>query len=106
MNNEKPYLEETKVIVIRKYNPNYGDDRVCECGHNYYRHFDSYDNMVAVGCKYCGCLEFKEKKTEIIEALSCKKCRWGGCRSYRKDRETCDKYIRELYIREYTLYYE
>jgi len=27
----------------------------CECGHAYYRHFDTYDNMRAVGCKYCDC---------------------------------------------------
>jgi hypothetical protein len=62
MNDEKPYLEETKVIVIRKYNPNYGDDRICECGHSYYRHFDTYEDMYPCGCKYCGCDEFKEKK--------------------------------------------
>ena len=23
-----------------KYDPNYGDARICECGHSYYRHFD------------------------------------------------------------------
>jgi len=50
-------------ITIRKYNPDYGDNRICECGHLYYRHFDSYENMDPVGCKYCGqCHTFKEKK--------------------------------------------
>jgi len=36
------------------YDPNYGDDKLCKCGHAYYRHFDTYDNMINVGCKYCG----------------------------------------------------
>jgi len=61
MNDEKPYLEEIKTIIVQKYNPKYGDDRVCECGHSYYRHFDSYENMYKCGCKYCGCFEFQEK---------------------------------------------
>lgn len=59
---EQPYLITYKTIKEVKYNPNYGDDRICECGHAYYRHFDSYENMDAVGCKYCCCYEFKEKK--------------------------------------------
>jgi hypothetical protein len=36
-----------------EYNPNYGDDKRCLCGHTYYRHFDSYDEMAPIGCKYC-----------------------------------------------------
>lgn len=32
----------------------------CKCGHTYYRHFDSYENMEPVGCKYCPCYRFKE----------------------------------------------
>jgi hypothetical protein len=35
------------------YDPNYGDDVLCECGHKYYRHFDTYEEMSPVGCKYC-----------------------------------------------------
>lgn len=60
---DSPYLvyEYTKVVRIKKYNPNYGDDRLCVCGHSYYRHFDSWEDMDAVGCKYCPCREFKEK---------------------------------------------
>jgi hypothetical protein len=57
---QEPYIEETEVIVHKRYNPNYGNDRICNCGHPYYRHFDSYDNMENVGCKYCGCHDFKE----------------------------------------------
>lgn len=43
------------------YDLKFGDDRECECGHIYYRHFDSYEDMKPVGCKYCGCDRFKEK---------------------------------------------
>lgn len=63
---EKPYLFRTVKKIKRKYNPKYGDDRICECGHQYYRHFDwfGYKEMTAVGCKYCECYIFKEKKNE------------------------------------------
>lgn len=57
---EPPYLVETQIITARLYNPKYGDDRVCTCGHAYYRHFDSYEDMYPVGCKYCSCDEFRE----------------------------------------------
>ena len=36
-----------------EYDPTYGDNKECLCGHSYYRHFDTYDDMAAVGCKYC-----------------------------------------------------
>ena len=47
-----------------KYNPNYGDDKKCECGHDYYRHFDTYEDMLPVGCKYCECRRFIQNKAE------------------------------------------
>ena len=62
INAERPYLE-VQVIELR-YNPEYGDDRVCICGHTYYRHFDSYDNMEPIGCKYCRCWQFEETKKQ------------------------------------------
>lgn len=58
--NNEPYIEELKIKKIRRYNPEYGDKRICICGHPYHRHFDSYENMRPVGCKYCGCHEFVE----------------------------------------------
>jgi hypothetical protein len=59
---EPPYLL-TKVVTWEKdYNPFYGDERICKCTHSYYRHFDSYEKMKPVGCKYCQCFKFKEKK--------------------------------------------
>ncbi len=57
---EQPYLEIITINTDRKYNPNYGDDRNCKCGHPYYRHFDTYEQMEAVGCKYCHCYGFEE----------------------------------------------
>lgn len=64
MKEEKPYIIETITIQKKKYNPNYGDNRMCVCGHTYYRHFDPWEDMEAVGCKYCGCSEFVEAESE------------------------------------------
>lgn len=57
---EKPYIEIERTITEKFYNPNYGDDKICKCGHTYYRHFDPYEEMESLGCKYCGCYEFEE----------------------------------------------
>lgn len=35
------------------YDPSYGDQRLCLCGHTYERHFDGYEDGAPVGCKYC-----------------------------------------------------
>ena len=59
---DSPYLEYEYKRILKKYNPNYGDDKICICGHSYYRHFDSWENMKPVGCKYCNCHNFVEKK--------------------------------------------
>ena len=64
MKEEKPYIVETITMQNKKYNPNYGDLRMCVCGHTYYRHFDPWDDMEAVRCKYCGCEEFIEADRE------------------------------------------
>lgn len=59
-NLDKPYINELLITNNRLYNENYGDDRKCKCGHSYYRHFDSYEDMSDCGCKYCGCHNFEE----------------------------------------------
>jgi len=59
-NKQEPYIADINTESL-KYNPKYGDDRICKCGHVYYRHFDWADNYAAVGCKYCNCYEFIEK---------------------------------------------
>jgi len=47
-----------------KYYPEFGDNKLCRCGHHYYRHFDPFDDPPnrAVGCKYCDCHIFEEQK--------------------------------------------
>lgn len=44
------------------YDPNFGDDKLCQCGHRYERHFDGFEDNAAVGCKYCECREFVAKE--------------------------------------------
>ncbi len=60
---EEPYIIKTKTVISQDafYNPKYGDHKVCKCGHPYYRHFDSYEDMFPVGCKYCECFRFEIK---------------------------------------------
>lgn len=41
------------------YDKEFGDDKLCNCGHPYYRHFDTYEDMENVGCKYCSCHNWK-----------------------------------------------
>lgn len=53
-------LDENSTSVSESYDPNYGDGKVCVCGHTYHRHFDSYGNMEPVGCKYCECDKYSE----------------------------------------------
>ena len=67
MERQQPYLIEKRVVTVveRFYNPAYGDDRVCECGHPYRRHFDKDEGMKAVGCKYCDCMEFVEASSHF-----------------------------------------
>lgn len=62
---EHPYIIEKIVKEIRSYNPQFGDKRICECGHPYYRHFDPYDDMLDVGCKYCSCFTFRSSAIAI-----------------------------------------
>ncbi len=57
-------LKRVSVYGYAKYDSSFGDDRICECDHPYYRHFDSYENMKPVGCKYCYCHAFVEKGTD------------------------------------------
>lgn len=56
----KPYITSIEIVTHYAYNKNYGDDKLCKCGHPYYRHFDTYEQMEAVGCKYCRCSHFEE----------------------------------------------
>jgi len=72
-NDELPYIITERIVIDRAYNPKYGDGRICECGHPYYRHFDTYENMYPCGCKYCPCFEFKEDDGTMKQFLFYKK---------------------------------
>ncbi len=62
MADPRPYIP----VRVKRYvyNPAFGDDKVCQCGHEYHRHFDSYENMRNVGCKYCGCKRWRAPEVE------------------------------------------
>lgn len=66
-NIDGPYKVTYSVHIHNEYNPNFGDDKLCQCGHTYYRHFDSYEGMDACGCKYCTCRYFLLAQSEIRE---------------------------------------
>ena len=59
---DSPYSLHYRVYKEKCYREDYGDDRVCVCGHPYHRHFDGYEDNAAVGCKYCRCCDFREDK--------------------------------------------
>lgn len=42
-----------------KWDENHDENETCKCGHPYYRHFDTYEDMYPIGCKYCNCYEFE-----------------------------------------------
>lgn len=46
----------------------YPQEELCTCGHPYYRHFDSYENNRAVGCKYCPC---QRHRTDGLDDYIC-----------------------------------
>jgi len=62
---EQPYLQSISVVGKQQYNPQYGNHRICICGHPYYRHFDTYEDMYPCGCKYCQCFTFEEDKNAV-----------------------------------------
>jgi len=49
------------------YDKTFGDERLCACGHPYRRHFDTYDEMQPIGCKYCDCLVWAAPRAERPE---------------------------------------
>ena len=60
---EEPYLYATAESEARRWNPQFWADARCanpDCQHPYYRHFDTYEDMAPIGCKYCPCSHFEE----------------------------------------------
>lgn len=71
---EQPYLYTQRIVTDRHYNGDYGGGRACECGHAYYRHFDSYEDMEPVGCKYCPCYDFVEGTSQVGTTCTIEGC--------------------------------
>lgn len=44
--------------IDRMWKPRKNQQAECKCSHPYERHFDSYEDMLPVGCKYCECGDF------------------------------------------------
>jgi hypothetical protein len=66
------YVSDGTIIDYEpEYDPNYGDNVECKCGHPYYRHFDTYDNMAPIGCKYCSHYTMSLDCTNHIENKYC-----------------------------------
>jgi len=61
IDNSGPYICSYVITIDSKYNPNYGDDKVCKCGYSYYRHFTHKQ----WNGKYCGCNRFELAIEEI-----------------------------------------
>lgn len=46
-------------MIDRSWNPQHDQQTKCSCGHPYERHFDGYEDMYPIGCKYCECDTFE-----------------------------------------------
>ncbi|QOI67521.1 hypothetical protein SEA_BEUFFERT_143 [Streptomyces phage Beuffert] len=44
--------------MVGLWNPDHDQQAKCKCTHPYERHFDSYEDMYPIGCKYCECDTF------------------------------------------------
>lgn len=58
LSNERLFGAVAVACIPPLYDPDFGDDKLCVCGHPYSRHFDPYEDMDPVGCKYCQCSVF------------------------------------------------
>lgn len=52
--------DEIEFKIRRLWDAGHDQNALCKCEHPYYRHFDSWENMWPVGCKYCECSTFEE----------------------------------------------
>ena len=69
-------LKINKHTIKAKYDPSYGGERLCYCGHSYERHFDGYEGDAHVGCKYCRCNVFGDRDDESAKAAW--EAQWGN----------------------------
>ncbi|QGH79455.1 hypothetical protein SEA_LIMPID_144 [Streptomyces phage Limpid] len=54
-------VNELEIEIARMWDENHDQDALCKCSHPYHRHFDSYEDMYPIGCKYCECDTFEQR---------------------------------------------
>lgn len=60
--NQRAAINRANEILDRIWNPDHDQYANCaQCDHAYARHFDSYEDMEPIGCKYCHCQTFQDK---------------------------------------------
>jgi hypothetical protein len=61
-----PYLVVHRVVEQTEecWNAGYDQQAPCKCGHPYHRHFDTWEDMYPIGCKYCDCPRFEPAEKE------------------------------------------
>lgn len=58
---QQPYIVEMHTTYTYHYNPRFGDERMCHCGHSYIQHFDAFEQYDELGCKQdCKCGHFRD----------------------------------------------
>ncbi len=65
------------------YDKSIGDDTLCLCGHPYYRHFDTYEDMRPTGCKYC--YAYGDTRKQKKKPNSEKQEDWSCCNGFEID---------------------
>lgn len=58
-NPDKAYITQYYLGTKQVYNPEYGDNRTCVCGHKYIDHFSNERAGSVIGCRECSCSSFK-----------------------------------------------
>lgn len=94
-----------EIIGKEGYEKTFGDYRICECDHPYYRHFDTYDNMRVVGCKYCECSDFEETGTGKTSNLYGEVVRFADAIRKMNDQQMVLVTKSEVEVSEITKYY-
>jgi len=64
---QKPYIETYRLTLQKEYDPNFGDQKVCQCGHNYDMHFPAFSKKIT-SCKFCNCRIFQHPLNKLKQA--------------------------------------
>lgn len=65
---DEPYIPTIVIAKCKRYNPTYGNERICICGAKYYEHFDEEGFGIPQPIKHNGCSQFvKDEQAEDID---------------------------------------